>query len=107
MFRELDRLLLFSCMLVPIGFAFAIWLDKRRPYPHWAKISALIGCAAGVGWDIITLVQRPLPTQHYPFLLTVSVKQLLIGVFLGVFITIAIARRPDKNAPTTNRSDHT
>jgi hypothetical protein len=102
--RELDRLLLFASMLIPIGFAFFVWLHRRRPFTRWAKIASLIGCAAGVGWDIITLLQRPLSMQRYPFLLTVSVKQLLGGVFLGIFITIAIARRFDRDALTTNSS---
>ena len=105
--RELDRLLLFACMLIPIGFALVVWLDRWRPYPRWAKIVSLIGCAGGVGWGIITLVQRPLSMQRYPFLLAVSVKQLLSGVFLGIFISIAIARRVDRNAVTTNSSDIT
>ena len=92
-------------MLIPLGFAIVVWLDRRRPYPRWAKIASLIACVAGVGWDVITLVQRPLPMQRYPFLLTVSVKQLLSGVFLGIFISIAIARRFEKDAVTTNNSD--
>jgi hypothetical protein len=94
-------------MLIPIGFALVVWLSRRRPYSRWAKIASIIGCAAGVGWDVITLVQPPLSMQRYPFLLAVSVKQLLCGVFLGIFISIAIARRSNRDAVTTNSSDTT
>jgi hypothetical protein len=105
--RELDRLILFASMLIPIGFALIVWLNRRRPYPRWAKIASLIGCAAGVGWDVITLVQRPLSIQRYPFLLTVSIKQSLSGVFIGIFIAVALARRSDRDSLTTKTSDLT
>jgi|ERR1700736_1777427 hypothetical protein len=92
MSRELDRLLLYGSMLIPIGFALWVWLDPRRCFARWAKITSLIGCAAGIAWDVITLFQRPLSFTRYPFLLTVSIKQTLGGVFVGIAVTIVIAR---------------
>jgi hypothetical protein len=88
---EVDRVLLYTSMFLPIVFALIVWLDSRRPYPHWAKAASLVACAAGLSWDIITLVQRPLSMSRYPFLLTVSIKQTLGGVFLGIAISIIIA----------------
>jgi hypothetical protein len=92
MSHQLDRLLLFASMLVPIGFALMVWLNSRRPYPSWAKAASVIACAAGVAWDVITLFQKPLSVTRYPFLLTVSIKQSLAGVFVGIALAIVIAR---------------
>lgn len=77
-------------MILPIAFAGYVWFS-RREFPRWAKIAALLGCLAGVAWDVITLFQPPLSIKRYPFLLTVSIKQLLGGTFLGVFISVLLA----------------
>jgi hypothetical protein len=92
MSREIDGLLFYGPMLIPIGFALWIWLDRRRAFAPWAKIAALIGCVAGIGWDVITLLQPPLSVKRYPFLVAVSVKQLLNGIFIGIIISIVLAR---------------
>jgi len=107
MSRELDRLLLFGSMLIPVAFALLIWLDRRRSYARWAKIMSLVGCAAGIGWDIITLLQPPLSMKRYPFLLAVSVKQLLSGVFIGIVISIVIARPYERAGDRHRNSDVT
>ena len=49
-------------------------LDSRRPFPAWAKAASLLACAAGLAWDIITLLQRPLSLTRYPFLMTVALN---------------------------------
>jgi hypothetical protein len=107
MSREFDRLLLFASMLIPIGFALWVWLDRRSSFPRWAKVMSLVGCLAGIGWDIITLLQPPLSMNRYPFLLAVSVKQVLVGIFIGIAITIAIAcpyRKPDESHQNSDAS---
>ena len=105
--RELDRLLIYAVMLMAIGFTLAVWFYRRPPYPRWAKIASLIAGAAGVAWSIITLLQHPFSMQRYPFVMTVSIKQQLAGIFLGIFISVGISRRYDKRAAATNNSTTT
>src|SRR5438552_10724626 len=103
----LDLLLIIVSMLWAIGFALVVWFVRRPPYSRWAKIASLIGCAAGLSWSVITLFQHLFSMQRYPFVITVSVKQLLAGIFLGIFISVGISRRYDKHSPTTQDSEIT
>ncbi len=57
--------------------------------------------------DAITLFQRPLSTQRYPFLYAVSVKQMLGGIFLGIVINVGISRRYEKPVVENKESDAT
>jgi zinc transporter ZupT len=100
--RGLDLILIIASMLMAIGFTVIVWVFRRPPYPHWAKLASLIGCVAGVSWSVITLFQHPFSIQRYPFVTTVSVKQVLGGIFLGIVISIGISRRYDKHAATNN-----
>jgi ABC-type thiamin/hydroxymethylpyrimidine transport system permease subunit len=96
--REIDRILIGAVALMAIGFAFAVWLYRRPPYSRWEKIASLVGSAAGITWSIITLFQRPFSIQRYPFVMTVSVKQFLGGIFIGIVISVWIARRCENHA---------
>ena len=91
MTREIDGLLFYGPMLIPIAFVLIVWLHSRRPYPAWAKAASILACAAGLTWDIIALLQSPLSMRRYPFLLTVSVKQTLAGIFIGIAISVVMA----------------
>jgi|SRR5215471_20515935 len=81
-----------AMLVIPIAFTLMVHLARTRPYPQWAKVASLIGCAAGVAWFVITLFQPHLSFSRYPFLWAVSIKQSLSGIFLGIFIAIGIAR---------------
>jgi hypothetical protein len=81
-----------ATLIIPVGFTLIVLLDRRRPYPLWAKAASLIGCAAGIAWFLITLSQPRLSFARYPFLWSVSIKQFLGGLFLGIFITIILSR---------------
>jgi hypothetical protein len=102
--HPLDRLLIATVTLFPIGFALVVWFYRSRPYAKWAKISSLIGCAAGLAWTAITLFQRPVSMQRYPFLWAISVKQMLGGIFLGIVISVGISRRYEKRVVESNES---
>jgi hypothetical protein len=96
--RGLDLVLIIASMFWAIGFPLAVWFFRRPAYPRWAKIASLIACAAGLSWSVITLFQHPFSMQRYPFVLTVSVKQLLAGIFLGIFMSVGISRRYDRHS---------
>jgi len=105
--RGLDLVLIIASMLWAIGFALVVWFFRRPPYSRWAKIASLVGCAAGLSWSVITLFQHPFSMQRYPFVLAVSVKQLLGGIFLGIFISVGISRRYDRHSSRTQDSEIT
>jgi hypothetical protein len=82
-----------AMLIIPVGITLMILLDRRRPYPHWAKLASIVGCAAGIAWVVITLFQpRGLTFARYPFLWSVSIKQSRAGIFLGIMIAIGLAR---------------
>jgi putative effector of murein hydrolase len=81
-----------SMLVIPIGFALVVLFARRPPYQQWAKVASLIGCAAGIAWFVITLFQPRLSIQRYPFLWSVSIKQTLAGIFVGIVISVTLAR---------------
>jgi hypothetical protein len=106
MMRELNHLFFWVSMFIPVFFAGFVWFGPLA-FARWAKIASLLGAAASVGWDIITLCQQPLAISRYPFLLTVSIKQSLAGIAVGIMITILIARPWHKIEETPKHSNDT
>jgi len=89
--HQLDHLLwvvsMLLLLLLPVGFAAFVWFSPLA-FARWAKTASLLACAAGVGWVIITLRQPPLSMTRYPFLLAVSIKQVLSGIVIGIIISM-------------------
>jgi hypothetical protein len=104
MHRERDLVFFIISMIIPVGFVLAVWLDRRYAGLRWARIASVVACAAGLSWHTITLHQRPLSLERYPFLWAVSVKQMLGGIFIGMAITIVMAR--PRKTPKDENSSH-
>ena len=108
--HQLDHLLwvvsMILLVLLPVGFAVFVWFSPLA-FARWAKTASLLACAAGVGWVIITLRQPPLSMTRYPFLLAVSLKQLLAGIVIGIIISIVLARPCRQADSRWNRKDLT
>jgi membrane associated rhomboid family serine protease len=79
-----------TTLVIPIGFALVVLFSP--PYQRWTKVASLIGCAAGIAWFVITLFQPRLSLERYPFLWSVSIKQTLAGIFVGIVISVTLAR---------------
>ena len=89
-------LLIAGGIVVPTIVAVHVFVVRRRVYPTWAKITAIIFCAAGIAWgilDYLVLNSRWIHVSHQAHDQLVGIRGLVGGVCIGIAVTLSLAFR--------------
>ncbi|SRR5712691_2346408 len=96
-------------VVLPVAFAFHVFLNRSRAYAAWAKLASIIICLGALAWgglDWALLNWRSLRLTHEVYDKLVGIRGLLGGVCIGIALSISLAQsyRKDVDKPQQAQS---
>ena len=101
-----EVLLLAIATIFSVAFACFVLFSTRQVYAPWAKLTAILACAADLVWAGLGLFFTHSQSAHltrHAFLALHGLKQLFGGLALGFILSILFARpyrQKDVETPT-------
>jgi hypothetical protein len=89
--------------IFPCAFAAYVFFNSNHAYEPWAKLASVIGLVAGLIWWALQFVVAGWMSLHlspHAFYQLLTLKGTLVGLVLGLFISILLGRPyRDQNKP--------
>lgn len=96
----LDIMLLTAGVVLPVTFAFHVFLSRNRVYVAWVKLAAIIICLVGLAWGSLDWVLLHWESFHLTrgtYDRLHGVRGLLGGVCIGIALAVSLSRPYRKN----------
>lgn len=101
-----DVILLTGGVILPIAFAFHVFLNRRGVYATWAKLAGIIICLTALGWgalDWLLLHWKSFRLTRDGYYNVVEFRGLFAGICIALVFSIPIARPHRKTGVKTPR----
>src|SRR6266699_1201176 len=90
----INVMLLVAGVILPIAFAFYVFLNPSQAYSTWAKRAAIIICLVALAWgslDWVLLNWRSFHLTREVYEKLAGTRGLLGGVVIGIALSISLA----------------